>query len=369
MDLIYRYLFSILVGGLLAFTVVRGLRLFLPKGDETFLSESLATLLGMTERAIVTSLVIFEPALALPFILGWVALKLAGGWGSLKDGNPINQRHYQISLLGSAASIGCAVTAALWPAVGRPSIAIALSTTPASVRPTVGLGLLHDWQELAAGIIAVLAAVVVAIVVESRERGRLGRQHAAARAVLPLALSATMDYARACGLSLRDMLESAPQGPMVRNASYAPPRLDPATIPPLRDAIEAASPPVGERIATVLSSIQILASRLRTLSDDLNTSEHVVTVWNIHDYILNAAVASARTGDLFAYARRETDRAPAPYPEAKTILGQLAVWGFDISTDPDLYEMAETRAERHRLRSPGESLADWGRAAWRRLRH
>src|SRR5436309_2591082 len=40
---------------------------------------------GIFERAIVTTLIIWTPKIIAPFIGGWIALKVAGGWGLLKE--------------------------------------------------------------------------------------------------------------------------------------------------------------------------------------------------------------------------------------------------------------------------------------------
>lgn len=66
---------------------------------------------GGTERAIVTTLVIFSPTNLPLFIGGWVAAKLAAGW-SRYSGPEFASAHL-ISLVGSALSIAAAIAAGL----------------------------------------------------------------------------------------------------------------------------------------------------------------------------------------------------------------------------------------------------------------
>ena len=69
----------------------------------------LSTLTGVVERAIITTLVLWAPKVLVLFIGGWMALKLAGGWGLLKDPTPQNRYTYSIGLLGSVLSISWAI--------------------------------------------------------------------------------------------------------------------------------------------------------------------------------------------------------------------------------------------------------------------
>jgi hypothetical protein len=66
-------------------------------------------LMGITERAIITTLVIWTPKLLVGFIAGWMALKVAGGWGLLKEPTPRNRSTNGIALLGSVISLGWAI--------------------------------------------------------------------------------------------------------------------------------------------------------------------------------------------------------------------------------------------------------------------
>jgi hypothetical protein len=78
------------------------------------------------------------------------------------------------------------------------------------------LATLKDWQSLVGGVLAIVAAGVggLFIVAQTKElrrqeNDRRLRRHKAARAVMPLALSATCEYTKNCATVLRQILSSA----------------------------------------------------------------------------------------------------------------------------------------------------------------
>jgi hypothetical protein len=208
---------------------------------------------------------------------------------------------------------------------------------------------LKAWQDLAAGGLALLAAAGVATVVEVRERTRLSRQHRAARAVLPLALSGVVAFAETSIAGLMELITHA-SGSRVRGLPegrlYQAPEIDPALIEPLRDAISTVKPSVGKRLAQLLAEMQVVQSNLSGLAVDLAIGETTVT--SVEDFIYRALLIRARSDELFEYARAETERAPLSYPSAKTLVSALNIMGFDRDRSPRLYLLAETRAERNR---------------------
>ncbi len=222
---------------------------------------------------------------------------------------------------------------------------------------TRGIANLKDWQTLVGGVLAIAAAAVGGLFIlnqtaETRrhEDERLARQHAAARAVLPLALSALVDYAERVATGL-ESLRGTMVGRRVVGTPATPfiaPELDPGAISALRDVIESASPPIGQRIAMLISEVQILSSRLRDVSSALRPGSHsLVLSLNILEYTLNAAVIFARGSALFGYARLETDEAPAAFPTEQDLITALNLLGFDESTHEEMYQVARARAARH----------------------
>lgn len=73
-------------------------------------------LVGIFERAIVTTLVIWTPNLTAGFIAGWMALKVAGGWGLLREPTTRNRSTFFIGLLGNIVSLGWAIAVGVYVA-------------------------------------------------------------------------------------------------------------------------------------------------------------------------------------------------------------------------------------------------------------
>jgi hypothetical protein len=175
---------------------------------------------------------------------------------------------------------------------------------------TTGVETLYRWQTLVAGLIAVAAALVGGAFVfnQTRESRRqhetlLARRHAAARSVLPLALSGLVDYAEEAAHAL-ESLRSTAVGHRVRGhagTTFTVPSFESVSIERLRETIESASDEVGDRIARVISDVQVLDSRLRGFPTKLRPgSSSIIATCNINDYSLNAANIYARCSDLFA---------------------------------------------------------------------
>lgn len=104
-------LFSVLLGGVVAFAWTNLLDWLLSKelGAGPKKVWWLPVLTGGFERAIITTLVIWLPTTTITFIGGWMALKLAGGWGKLQEPDVRNRATYFAGLLGSVVSIGFAI--------------------------------------------------------------------------------------------------------------------------------------------------------------------------------------------------------------------------------------------------------------------
>ena len=69
---------------------------------------------GITERAIATTLVIGAPSLLAPFIGGWTAAKIAAGWGRIVSSEPVIRSSHLVALVGTAISFAIAIAAGLW---------------------------------------------------------------------------------------------------------------------------------------------------------------------------------------------------------------------------------------------------------------
>jgi len=82
--------------------------------DATARIEWLSAFVGISERAIITTLVIWSPRFLGGFLVGWMALKVASGWGLLKEPTLRNRSIRTIALLGSVVSIGWAIIIGLY---------------------------------------------------------------------------------------------------------------------------------------------------------------------------------------------------------------------------------------------------------------
>lgn len=217
------------------------------------------------------------------------------------------------------------------------------------------VGTVRDWQTLIAGLIAIVAALmgggfVLYQTYEGRrqEHARIARHHAAARAVLPLALSGLVDYAEAVAAALEVLRRTVVSRRVMGfpGVPFVPPVFKPELIEPLRDLVESASESVGERVAKIIEDVQIMDARLRDIPRKIAPgSSSLYLEVNLNGDILLAATIFARCSDLFNYARRRTDDAPQPFPNVKSLTTALNLLGFDEWTHTELYADAVRTVE------------------------
>ena|SRR5258706_15431790 len=114
------YILSAVVGGLIAggwVHILVGILHWQIGPDPTSSTERIwwiPVLIGIAERMIVTTLVIWSPKLLAGFIAGWMALKVAGGWGLLRESTARNRSTRAIALLGSVVSLAWAIGIGLY---------------------------------------------------------------------------------------------------------------------------------------------------------------------------------------------------------------------------------------------------------------
>jgi hypothetical protein len=114
------YVASLFGGGILARYAVIALKRSIDEKYDP--KESRLALLdwsvGLAERAIVTTLVIWAPTTTVAFIGGWMALKFAANWDKREATGDFNAqqsmaRHRLAGLVGSAISLAVAIAAGL----------------------------------------------------------------------------------------------------------------------------------------------------------------------------------------------------------------------------------------------------------------
>ncbi|HEX4180075.1 MAG TPA: hypothetical protein VHY32_04740 [Caulobacteraceae bacterium] len=210
------------------------------------------------------------------------------------------------------------------------------------------IDVVKDWQTLIAGVLAIVAAFIgggfvwlQTQTVDRREQARLERQHKAALAVLPLAISAFVEYAQQCAVGLLPVLRSAVDEvvPVAARVAFVPPVLDSAVIPQLRDAIENAPEGFSDRIAALIAGGQVLASNLRSLPDKTSPSTLVLKA-NIEEYIARAGIIFARGAALFEYARGKSGVVPPANPSEDDVRAAINVMSFEFVNEERIYDIA-----------------------------
>ena len=181
---------------------------------------------------------------------------------------------------------------------------------------------LHEWgwSTLVAGFLALLGAW--ATIRAIRDQMAQAEQHAdevrtrkskAARSSMPFALVSIAEYATDCvryAIALSDQRGKASEdGPieLPKEPSHA--------IPVLRDCIEHASSGLDEAIARMLSSLQLVQSRMQSTHKALYSPCQMSSPRShgeAADRLVDASELRARVDKLFDYARQITEDAPTP---------------------------------------------------------
>jgi hypothetical protein len=193
--------------------------------------------------------------------------------------------------------------------------------------PFVGfLGCLYalalDWQTLIAGLLALIGAwwTIRAMNRHAQEGGL--RKARAARALLPATLMAVIRYAAVSVRWLESVKEKATfteQG-QYGNQSVSVntwPRPDPGFIHELVQCVEYFDGAHSSYTSELLSQIQIQQARIAELHDYFADPPHHGRTRSglrrdIHKFMADSVKIAALANQLFPYARRKSDAAPAP---------------------------------------------------------
>jgi hypothetical protein len=103
------YFISIFVAHFVIKWILRGIRYAAHLDDK---AKPLDFFLGATERAVVTTLVVFTPRYVAPFIGAWVAAKLAANWQK-RENSERSRQGASIALIGNVCSFAFAIGAGL----------------------------------------------------------------------------------------------------------------------------------------------------------------------------------------------------------------------------------------------------------------
>ena len=164
----------------------------------------------------------------------------------------------------------------------------------------------HSWQTLNAGMIALFSSVVALNISRINANEERKREFVAAKAFLPAALSELTHYFENCVVVL---VEAWPRVTDVENHDTGPLESAVPDLPEefrnvFRECIRHADGPVAERLALVLSKIQIHRSRFLGYVDMFKPeSDMVPTLGNGLNYFYDIAELYALVSMLFDFAR------------------------------------------------------------------
>ena len=213
--------------------------------------------------------------------------------------------------------------------------------------PIPGFGQwLHQWQDLVAGMLALLGAYWALMGVrqqieqsEKIEDRRLQRVFEARRATLPFVLSSASTYADD---TIRSLAEArrilTGTGNRRLTGQWSPP-VFPNDVPDdLRAFIESsAHAEASQLILELLRQMQILQARIRSLVSEEDIYR-VGAKRNVAEYQIQASKVRQISGALFPFARGETDEIPVDLPRGQ-VIKSLQFIDDDAEDDDDFVLM------------------------------
>lgn len=192
---------------------------------------------------------------------------------------------------------------------------------------------IYDWQTLVGAVLAVLAAAGGAFLLwkqislaKVHEEERRRRRFAAARATMPLLLSAICAYARDVASALKSVHPAAGQyGFGADSLALSVPNLPGELTPALERLIESTGDDdLAQCIADLLSQLQVINARISEIPR-LGTATGGLQLM-IEDYMIQTASIYAAASSLFGFARREaTDPSSSEKMSVKSALNLLEI--------------------------------------------
>lgn len=168
-------------------------------------------------------------------------------------------------------------------------------------------GINQEWLGFCGNVLGAVMTLIAAVIAWqavqrqiraqriANEDTRLRREFAA-RAALPLSLSALHKYATQC-ITLLETLH----GRATFRTNIKFPQLPIQDIEAVRNALEHMSAPPAQQLATTLHFLQIQNARLSSLEDKLNTG--VINQFEIEDRLIDAVDLAGLIDRSFSYAR------------------------------------------------------------------
>lgn len=217
-----------------------------------------------------------------------------------------------------------------------------------------------DWETLAAGLLAVAAAGVSVIYLrrqiaqsQEQENRRLRRQHRAAKAVMPDALSELCAFATESALRYHDCLAAFHEDrrpDMERLSGTEAPLLPQATIVTFQAMIAASPRSVAEPFIRLLADLQVHQTRWQGFENSVRgQSRRRITSYvryNLMGEICEAAELYANATDLFSIVRPFDPAEPAPQARC-TLRSSLLLMG--LMGELELMDLAQEREAKRSL--------------------
>lgn len=186
---------------------------------------------------------------------------------------------------------------------------------------------LNRYQTLIAGSFALIAAAIgfqaVRRQIDLAERlasSQQDRDTAAARAVLPLSLSALCSYAENCVEALKACTIGSGRG----RPPFTEPLFPTEIVGPMQECVRALAPDTAAKISSLISFVQVFRARLQGMHDRSALAD---------DVMYDAVSLYSRASSLFELAR---DGGASPRPTAESIETAMHILRVPTSYFPDL---------------------------------
>lgn len=170
------------------------------------------------------------------------------------------------------------------------------------------------------------------------EVARVEAKHAAARAVLPLALSTLAEYSSEMCEKLNEVLNECEAGVLPKTANL-PSFLEfpEEVVASIKEMIEYAKPNDRNFFWQTLLRVQVLRARVKGLVESHAKEYSIITKSNIQSYILDAVEVSARAAALFDFGRGAKEHPP----QFVTRERMQQILRFSIFDDAEVDEIVE----------------------------
>lgn len=193
---------------------------------------------------------------------------------------------------------------------------------------------LNRYQTLIGALIALATAVWGIAALYRIEDNKWQSKRAAARAVLPLNLSALSEYAETCAPLLDELLDKCVGNSLPKVVAIPEfPTVPIEAVLGLKEMVEFSYTSERRFISALLARIQIQRSRINGMKLDHLRLGHTLTDSNLMAYISDSALIHARASALYDFARWKVEQMPSDITIEEVQSGIHGLGLFDISYD------------------------------------